>query len=79
LRHAQIFVARARETEETRHELRLFYAKKAREAVDAFIAEEVHAANSKPTQDSNHLSWAKIGQILGLSKTAVFTKYGGKK
>lgn len=79
LLYAQIFVARAKDTEEAKHDIRLFYAKKARDALEAFIAEEIKTANSEPVKSPSHLSWAEIGKIFNLSKTAVFTKYGSKK
>lgn len=76
---AAMFVAKIRDSSPSNHHERLMYAKKLRDLVDDFIVEEVVKANSKSKDDKNYMSWEKIGETLGRSRSAVFTKYGSKK
>lgn len=76
---ALIFLAKVRDANPNRHEYRIRCAKKARDAIDAFIVTEVRTANSKSVKDPTHLSWARIGEALDLSRSAAFTRYGKKE
>lgn len=76
---ALIFIAKVRDAGPNRHEYRIRCAKKARDAIDAFIVNEVRTANSKSTKDPTHLSWARIGEALDLSRSAAFARYGKKE
>lgn len=76
---AAMFVAKIRDSSPEDHQERLMYAKKLRDLVDDFIFEEVKAANSKGKGDKNYMSWDKIGQVMDLSRSAAFTRYGAKR
>lgn len=75
---AAIFIARIREAQPNKHVLRLRYAKRLLDIVNSFIAEEVHTANSLPKTDPNHMSWNDVSQVLELSRSAAYARYGGK-
>lgn len=56
--------------------LRLVLANNAKKSIDDFIESEIRAAQTAPKESK--LSWVEIGKALGLSKGAVYAKYGAK-
>lgn len=76
---AAIYIERVRQSSSRSHEYRIRTASKIRALVDDFIAVEVQTAVSKPKDDSSYMSWQKIADTLGISKTAAYTRYGPKR
>ena len=74
-----ILIARLRESNNCHHAHRIRLAQRIVDATNIFIAEEVRRANNKKPTDPNYMSWAKIGQAVGLSRNAAYTRYGDKK
>jgi hypothetical protein len=70
-----IFVAELRDSSPSAHEIKIRAAKKLVDLIEEFIAEEVNAANSKPKDAIGHLSWAQVGNLLELSRSAVYARY----
>ena len=60
------------------HSFRIECARKAIDALNAFVENEVRVANSLPRNAPGYLSWDAIAKALGVSKTAAYVKYGGK-
>lgn len=79
LLRGRMLLSRAEETPEGSHLIRIRMADKAREAVEAFIAEEVLRAVSHPMQSPLRMSWAEVAAALELSKSAVYIRYGKGK
>ena len=73
------FVSRIREAPTQNHVLRLKLASVVSKAIDSFIQDEVQKAQSRPQKDPCHLSWAQIGDLLDLSRSAAYSRYGKKE
>lgn len=79
LMRAGIFIARIRENGTHSHALNLRAANLAKKAIDAYIEDEVNKAQNYPKTSPFYLSWEHIGQVLEISKSAAFARYGKKK
>lgn len=75
---AAVLVSKIKSSGNRSHKLRLRYAKKLGDIVDAFIAEEVKEATKIAADDPAHLSWTEVGQALEMSKSKAYRTYGPK-
>lgn len=71
-----IFNAKLRDSQPNAHALRLRWAKKVLDLVNAFIAEEVAAATQKPESSEAHLTWSQVANALEITKSKAFRTYG---
>ena len=76
---AATLIARLRESGFRAHEYKIRTANKVCNIMQCFITEEVKRANSLPSKDPAYMSWDKVGKALNISRSAAFTRYGGKK
>lgn len=72
------YLATIRDSNSNAHALRLRCAKRVLDAVNIFIYEEVNRATHKSRTDESSMTWGEVGQVLGLSKSATYARYGGK-
>jgi hypothetical protein len=70
-------LVKLKSTHESAHSLRIKLASKIVDSVNAFICDEVLDAVDKTRP--NHMTWEQVGNVMGLSKSAVFSRYGTKK
>lgn len=73
-----VVISQLLESSSREHNSRIKLAKKAINILNDFIEFEVHAANNLPKEDPAHMSWEKIGNAVGLSRSAAYTRYGAK-
>jgi hypothetical protein len=72
------FLSRLLETSRGSHCERIRLAQTIVDILNAFIETEVFDANKLPKTDPNYMSWNDIGGVLGISKTAAYSRYGAK-
>lgn len=78
LLQASIQLDKLTESKEDEHEFRIKMAKAVIDILNDFVAEEVRLATSKPKDDEHHMSWQSVADVMHLSKSATYTRYGGK-
>ena len=78
LTRASIFLASISDAKPNDALSRIALASKAMKALEGFIKEEARRATSKNRAEPGHASWAQIAAAMEKSKTAVYSKYGGK-
>lgn len=74
-----MFANKIRSVSERNHLLRLRIAYRIQKLAENIIRDEVAAAQSKNRSDPAYLSFTQIGEVLGITRTAAFARYGGKK
>ena len=72
-------IAKIDEAKPHHHSHKIRCANRAIEILSEMIAKEARQANSLPRTAPGYMSWNEIAVALDLSKTAAFTRYGGKK
>jgi hypothetical protein len=75
---AGAFLSRLLETSRGSHCERIRLAQKMVDILNVFIETEIFDANNLPKADPNYMSWNDIGGVLGISKTAAYSRYGAK-
>lgn len=73
-----VFVAKLRDAGTREHGRRIRLGKKIVDLGNSIIAREVRKATSLPKSDPESMSWQEVADSLDLSKSATFTRYGGK-
>lgn len=70
-------LVRLKSVTETGYGLRLRLAARIVETMNEYIAETVLESvdHTKP----GHMTWEKVGEVFGLSKSAVFSRYGKRR
>lgn len=76
LMRAMVAINRLRDSSERDHAIRIRSAKRAIDVLHDFIAHEVRAATHEAKDDPAHLTWEQAGKLLGISKSATYTRYG---
>lgn len=75
---AAIYLSRLRDSGSRDHVYRLRVASKLIEILNSFIADEVRAATNENPSDPAYVSWQGVGDVLGISKSAAYARYGKK-
>lgn len=71
-----IFAQKLRDSGSREHARRIRLAKLIADIANSIIAREVTKATSLSSSDPAHMTWKEVGDALGLSKSAAFTRYG---